>query len=156
MKRRSSHQDGFTLIELLTVLVIIGLMTSVVVLAVPKKKSGFEKQSQAMYRQFTHAAESAIIGGKPQAFGFYEDAYLFYEFDGRDWVVVSEDPWPDDLNIQFFKEDIEIELPEEPVPIVVFEPVGLSTPFSLWLEGAEDGMIVSSEGDGRVNLERDL
>jgi len=156
MSSRAHNTAGFSLIETLAVLVIISLVTGMVVIGMPRDKPAIETQGQDMIQSFNIAAQTSIISGKPQAFGLYEDAYLFYEFEGGEWVVVSETMWPEDLEVSFFKDELKLETPEEAVPLVVFEPMGLSTPFSLWLEGDEQTIIFTSEGDGKVMLENHL
>jgi len=151
------HKDsGFSLIEMMAVLVIISLMTGVVILSAPRNKPLVEQAGGQMLQQLVRASENSIVTGKPQGFGLYEDAYLFYEFSNGEWQAMAETEWPDDIIVSFFKDDIEIELPKEPVPLVIFEPIGLSTEFSLWLESNDQTLIFTSTGDGRVSLENDL
>jgi len=153
---RKDSQAGFTLIELMAVLVIISMMTGVVVLSIPRDKPMIDQLSQDMGRQFSVAAQSSIISGVPQAFGLSEDAYYFYTFEGGDWNVVSENEWPDDLAFEFFKGEVSIDISDEAIPLVVFEPVGLSTEFSLSLEDAERTLTFFSYGDGQVLMEAPL
>jgi len=150
---RADKTAGFSLVEMLTVLVIISLMTGVVVLSLPREKPAIEAQGAFLAQQFDWASQNSIISGQPQAFGFYKDAYYFYEFRDGDWEILSETTWPDDLSVQFYKDDIRIETPKEPVPMVVFEPLGLSTQFDLLVEGPEHTLVFSSEGDGKINME---
>jgi len=146
---------GFTLVEMMAVLLIISLMTGVVLLSAPRGDASGKSRSQDMLRSLLQASEDSIVKGQPQAFGLSEEAYLFYEFTDGEWVVKTQTDWPEDLTVTFYKDDIEIDIPEEPVPLVIFEPIGLSTPFSLWLEEGDLTMIFSSEGDGRIALEED-
>jgi len=151
------HQDsGFTLIEMLAVLVIISLMTAVVLMSVPSRKPIMEEAGKSILRQFSLAAQDSIISGQSRAFGFYEDAYIFYRFDDGEWVLETETPWPRDISLEFYKDAVKIDIPEEPVPLVVFEPIGLSTPFSLWIESDERTLVFSSDGNGEVDLETRL
>lgn len=147
---------GFTLIELMAVLVIISLMTGIVVMSVPAKKDPIEIYGQSMQRSFSMAAHDSVISGLPQAFGFYSDGFVSYVYEGGEWVVESELPWPEDADISFYKDDVSIDLPPEPVPIVIFDPLGLSTEFSLELEGLERTLTFRSFGDGKVSLETEL
>jgi len=147
--------SGFSLVEMMAVLLIISLMTGLVLLTRPQSDPPLQTAGKAMLRQFAQASEDSIVKGQPQGFGLYEDAYLFYEYVDGEWNAKTETPWPDELTVTFFKDEIEIEIPEEPIPVVVFEPIGLSTEFSLWLEDGDNTYILSSEGDGRVALEED-
>ena len=156
MSARSDKSAGFTLIEMLAVLVIISLMTGVVVLSMPRDKPMIQQQGSFMARQFSIAAQSSVISGVPQGFGLTEDAYFFYAFEEGAWNVVSENAWPDDLAVKFYKDDISIDLPKEAVPLVVFEPMGLSTEFSMSLEDPDHTLTFFSYGDGKVLLESPL
>lgn len=155
MTRTRTKELGFSLIEMMAVLVIISLMTGVVLLSAPREEPPARTQGKKMLREFAQVSENSIVTGQPQAFGLYEDAYVFYAFLDGEWQAKSETQWPAGLDISFFKEDIELDIPEEPLPLVIFEPIGLSTPFSLWLEDGNSTMIFSSTGDGRVALESD-
>lgn len=149
------NEIGFTLVEMMAVLVIISLMTGMVILSAPRAEAPLKTQGDLILRQFAQASEDSIVKGQPQAFGLYEDAYLFYEIVDGEWKPLAETPWPEDLTVSFFKNEVEIDIPKEPVPLVVFEPVGLSTEFSLWLEDGDITFIFSSDGDGRVRLEQE-
>ncbi len=156
-KTRIDKVAGFTLIEMMAVLVIISLMTGVVVLNMPREKPMIEQQGSFMAKQFSVAAQTSIISGTPQAFGLSQDAYFFYTFDEGEWKVVSETEWAGDLEVNFKKDEISIDIPKEKaVPIVVFEPMGLSTVFSLSLEDTDQTITFSSNGDGKVILGDEL
>ena len=48
MGRHITKEAGFTLVEVLSVLVVIGLMSSVVILSIPQPKSGLERQAERL------------------------------------------------------------------------------------------------------------
>ena len=153
MPSRPDKTAGFTLIEMMAVLVIISLMTGVVVLNLPRDKPMIEQQTSFMAKQFTTAAQTSVISGTAQAFGLTQEAYYFYKFNEGEWEVISETNWADDFDINFQKDEISIDIPkEEAVPLVVFEPMGLSTVFSLSLEDTEQIVTFHSKGDGKVLL----
>ena len=155
-KNRIDKAAGFTLIEMMAVLVIISLMTGVVVLSMPREKPMIEQQGSFMAKQFSTASQTSIISGTPQAFGLSQTAYYFYTFDEGDWTIVSETEWPGDLEISFRKDETAIDIPKEAVPVVVFEPMGLSTVFSLSIEDTDQSIVFSSTGDGKVILGDEL
>jgi len=156
MSRQRDHENGFTLIEMMAVLFIIALMTTVVLLRAPGKPPELESQAREILQQIRIVSQDSIISGKTQAFGLYEDAYVFFEFDEGEWIIRSETDWPDDVTIEFYREELKVEIPDEPVPMVVFEPLGLSTPFSLELESDDTRLRFISEGDGHVYMETAL
>ncbi len=150
------RQGGFTLVEMMAVLFIIALMTSVVLMSARGEDPEIEQKAKVLIRQFDQLGQDSIVSGRPQAFGLTEDFYVFYEYTEGEWAVTSETDWPEDASIQFFREDIEIDLPEDPIPLVLFEPLGLSTPFTLEIAGDEGTIILEGEGDGRVYMETEL
>jgi len=156
MSRAARKDQGFTLIELMAVLVIISLMTGIVVMSVPDRKDPLELYGQTALRTFSMAAQDSIISGQTEAFGFYADGYVSYNYEDGDLVIETEVPWPEDADITFSKDDVPIELPKEPVPLIMFEPLGLSTEFVLELEGLERTLIFTSQGDGKVSMETRL
>ena len=156
MSDRIDRQEGFTLVEMMAVLLIIALMTSVVLVSSRQKPSEIEAQGRQILQQFDMLSQDTIVSGQPRAFGLTSDGYVFYEYAENEWRVSSETEWPEDATIQFFREDIEIDLPPEPIPMILFEPLGLSTPFSLEIAGDEGTLILSGEGDGRVFMETEL
>lgn len=147
---------GFTLIEMLSVLVIISLMTGIVVLSMPREKPVIEQHSNMMARQFAVAAQTSMISGQSQGFGLSQDAYYFYRFEEGSWEILSETQWPEDINIKLAREDVNLDIPKKAVPVVVFEPMGLSTVFSLSLEDSNQTITFYSEGDGKVLMESPL
>lgn len=155
MIKTRNNELGFSLVEMMAVLVIISLVTGVVVMSAPSGDPTVKSQGEVMLRQFAQASEDSIIKGQSQGFGLYQEAYLFYEYVDGEWNPKVETPWPEELTVTFFKDDIEIDIPKEPVPLVVFEPTGLSTEFSLWLEDGDFTYIFTSAGDGRVSLEQE-
>ena len=151
---RAKRQAGFTLVELLTVLVIIGLMTSAVVMTLPREKPAIDAQAQTLTSSLNAASQSSLVTGRPFAFGLSKDQFAVFEFEDGEWVQRQLMDRPDALSVDLRKNDIRIKLSEEIVPVVVFEPTGLSTPFSLTLTQGRRTEVLSSTGDGRVILER--
>lgn len=156
MSDTNDRQGGFTLVEMMAVLLIIALMTTVVLMSSRRQEPEIKAQGKLILRQFDILGQDSIISGKAQAFGLTEDSYVFYTFSDDQWTVTSENEWPEDATIQFFREDIEIDLPDDPIPLILFDPVGLSTPFTLEIAGDEGTLVLTGEGDGRVYMETEL
>lgn len=156
MSEPTDRQGGFTLVEMMAVLLIIALMTTVVLLTARRTEPEIEVRAKVLLRQFDLLGQDSIVSGKAQAFGLTEDSYVFYTFSDDEWMVTSENEWPEDATIQFFREDVEVNLPEDPIPLILFDPVGLSTPFTLEIAGDDGTLILTGEGDGRVYMETEL
>jgi len=142
---------------MLTVLVIIGLMSSAVILTFPDKKSGVEVQAQNLLRTVNAVSEEALISGQSTAFGVSREAYAFYVFDQDEWQVRDEIKWDADARPEFTLSDTRFELPEKLAPLIVFEPIGLSEPFTLTVSDVSKGgknldYIFVSDGNGSIRM----
>ncbi len=144
---------GFSLLEMMVVLVIIALMSTIVFLNMPREKLPEQALGQKLLYEFNLAHQTSMITGRPQAFGLSRDAYIFYQFDGENWQIVRENMWADGLRIRFYRENEPLDLPKAAVPVVVFDPVGLSTAFSLEVSGQEQTINISSQGDGQMAMQ---
>lgn len=136
----------------MTVLVIIGLMSSAVVLTMPRTKPAEEVLSQSLLAELNIAAQDSLITGRSVAVGFSNEGYGFFGFEEEQWVLARNMNWPELIDVSLTKNGRNIDLTDELFPIVVFEPTGLSPSFQLNLTGAERAMCLESHGDGRVAL----
>ena len=154
----SAHKSdaGFTLVELMTVLVIIGLMTSAVVLSLPSRTSETKTYAENLVRDLNAAAQQSILTGKTSALGLSEDTFALMVFEDGEWHVAQEDFWPENIAIRFSRDETVLQLKEELLPLVLFSPTGETTPFELEIDGHDFDYRLLSEGDGRINLESQL
>lgn len=90
-----TRSKAFTLLELLVVVVILGLISSVVVISV--RRAGPEAQLPIEVERFIEvlqfAQDEAIYKNREYGVILAEDGYQFayYEFDAREWVPIEED-----------------------------------------------------------------
>lgn len=140
-------------------LVIIGLMSSAVILTFPEKKSGVDVQAQSFLREVNAVAQDALLSGQSTALGVSSEAYAFYVYSSDGWVIRSETDWDLDARPSITLGTDRFELTDDLVPLIIFEPIGLSEPFTLTVsdvsfkEKRPDYRFVSM-GDGRIRLER--
>lgn len=145
--------------EMLVVLIIIGLMSSAVILTFPEEKSGVDRQAQTFLREVNAVAQEAIISGQSTALGVSTKAYAFYVYSQDGWIVRSETDWDLEARPAFRHGSNRFDLTDDLAPLIVFEPLGLSEPFALTLsdlsvkEKRPDYTFIS-KGDGRITLER--
>ena len=151
---KCAHKDaGFTLVELMTVLVIIGLMASAVVMTLPRDKPAIEAQVTDLLQSLNGGAQASIITGRAHGWGLTKEQAQLFEFVEGEWTPVQEMNWADDVSVEFRKNDAAVKLGDEIIPIVIFEPTGLSTEFELVLSDGQRTRRLLSRGDGRVILE---
>lgn len=153
--RSKTHikEAGYTLVEIMAVMVIIGLMTSAVVLTLPKDKAVVNVYAEDLVRDINGAAQASLLSGKMAALGVSEKAYAIYAYEDDAWVSKREGDWPDGVFVTFEKDKAELQLTEEIVPLALFEPTGQSTVFDLTLRNHDKVLKLSSQGDGRVVMD---
>jgi len=144
------REAGFTLIEMMMVLLIIGLMSTAVLLNIPEEKTSAESFRDTLIRDLNLASQNSLISGEPTAFGLTRDGYVIYAFADEAWTQRDQKAWPDNTSIRFEKDFRRLELPREPLPIIVFEPTGQSDIFGLSIRQDNQRFDLHSEGDGRI------
>lgn len=153
LARHANREAGFTLVEVMTVLVIIGLISSVVILNFPAQKTALYKRANALLGHVNFAAQNAVLSGRIAALGVSATGYSLYNFQDGDWVVTQRESWPESVQVNLSKNAQDVKLPDEEIPVVMFEPTGLSDIFSVTLTGQNSQHFeLSSSGDGRVFL----
>ncbi|WP_034388828.1 prepilin-type N-terminal cleavage/methylation domain-containing protein [Hellea balneolensis] len=152
MRGRTAKDSGFTLVEILCVLVVIGLMSSVVVLSIPQPKSELEKQAALLSGQLNALAQDGMISGSVTAAGFSEDGYALYAFENSEWTEKAAGEWQDSYRLTLSRASAKLDMPKTTEPIILFQPTGLSTPFELTLSDRETKYALLTAGDGRVDL----
>lgn len=143
-------QAGFTLVEMMTVLVIIGLMSSAVILTLPQNKPAIDTQSETLLRGVNVMAQSSLISGTPSALGLSENQYAFMEYIDGEWEAPVSIDFTNGVRAVLQKDGADIKLSDDIQPLIMFEANGLSTPFSLTLSDSENTATLRSVGDGRV------
>ena len=152
MSRHIKEDAGFTLVEILSVLLIVGLMSSVVVLSIPKPKSPLDEQAARLNSELNALAQDGLISGSVNAAGFSKDGYSLYTFENSEWTERASAEWQDSYRLTFTRGSVKLDLPKETDPIVMFQPTGLSTPFELTMSDRNIKYALKTEGDGRVEL----
>ena len=155
MSARRQREAGFTLIEVLTVLIIIGLMTSIVILTVPTPKSTLDQQAEFMVGSLNELAQNSIITGKVGAAGFSQSGYVLYQFADDEWQELTSNEWGESYRLRYTRADARLDLPKEAAPSILFQPTGLSTPFELVMSDNDIAYTLLTSGDGRVVLRKD-
>lgn len=156
MGRRITKEAGFTLVEILCVLVVIGLMSSVVILSMPQPKSALDEQATTLTGQLNALAQDGLISGSVTAAGFSEDGYALYSFENSEWTERVSAEWADSYRMKFTRASAKLEIPKKTDPIIMFQPTGLSTPFELTLSDSDVKYAVKTAGDGRIELVKSL
>lgn len=156
MGRHITKESGFTLVEILCVLVVIGLMSSVVILSVPQPKSPLDRQAELLTGQLNALAQDGLISGFVTAAGFSKDGYQLYAFEGSEWTERASAEWQDSYRMTLTRSSARLDMPKKAEPIILFQPTGLSTPFKFTLSDDETKYALTTSGDGRIELVKSL
>jgi len=153
---RQSNNAGFTLVEIMTVLVIIGLVTSVAILTMPTPKSGIEIQANKLTAELNALSQDGLISGRVNAVGFSKDGYTLYSYRDGQWEERLSDDWDDGYRLQYTRNETAVDIPKTITPGILFQPTGLSTPFELTLSSRDITYAIKTEGNGRVELVKSI
>jgi general secretion pathway protein H len=158
------RHNGFTLLEIMVALVLMGIITSLAILALPK-----DRQQERLVTEARRLAalvelnrQEAILLGEPRGVRFMATGYEFLAL-GRDgaWAppmqshLLRQHRLPDDLTLGLRVEDRAMDVNTmAPVPQLLVLSSGEATAFSVTL-GAEDGSGYTVSGDlvGRLRVE---
>lgn len=146
-------QAGFTLVEVLVTLAIIALVSAMIIITAPTGKPPVVALSDTLVSALNRAAQTSIITGEPQAFGASKTAHALYRFSDGRWIAQTQESWPKAITAVLEREKRVLALSDEVVPLIVFEPTGLSTPFTLSLSSEGTIMQLGSTGNGQVRLQ---
>jgi len=138
--------NGFTLVELMVVLVIIGLMSAAVVLAIPDPRGGLVSEAETFAARARAGQERAIMDNRPVALRLTPAGYSFEQADKGAWQPMSERPfgpatWVEGTGVA------------SPADRIVFDSTGFAEPAEVTLKrGSEQvGVSVGEGGDIRVH-----
>lgn len=91
---KQHFQQGFTLLEIMLVLVVIGMASVGVMMAMPQqanKNADIDWQIQRFNTLLQFAEDEALISGKELAIVFTERSYrfAFYDYTSRKWLALE-------------------------------------------------------------------
>jgi general secretion pathway protein H len=121
--RPSRGSAGFTLIEILVVVLIIGVVSAGMLLAVSLtgRDRELEREGERLYTLLKYAREQAELQTREYGILFQEDGYEFLAFDVQRglWRSVAED---DALGARKLPEGLDVKLIVEARPVVLRRP----------------------------------
>lgn len=142
-------ERGFTLVELMVTLVILGLASTAVMLAIPDGSSALREEGERLAARLAATRDAAIVAGRDMAVRIDSAGYDFETRRGGAWLPVQGRAfearrWPQGIAY--------IGAADAPTRIV-FDVTGLATPAVVRLtrEGATTRVSVEAAGTVRVD-----
>ncbi|MFC7290355.1 GspH/FimT family pseudopilin [Hirschia litorea] len=136
-----AHENGFTLIELLVVVFIIGLMSSVVVMSMPKGMDDGQEQAANLAKAINSLSREAIASGEAVSWTHIDGQNLFERFHKGEWIAlnassrfVEKSLTTQEIKVSVSLLGIETQRKNledkkiKPEPPIIFFPTGEATP----------------------------
>ena len=142
-------RNGFTLVELLIVLAIIGLMSALVVLAIPDPRGTLESEAERFAARARAAQERAVMDNRPVAVRVDRAGYGFEWRSEGEWRPIASRPFEE----RKWTEGTSAELDGDSARID-FDPTGFAEPAELILTRGDERIAVEVADGGKVHVRR--
>jgi general secretion pathway protein H len=141
-------ERGFTLVELLVTLVILGLASAAVLLAIPDPQGSLREEGERLAARLAATRDAAIVGGRDMAVRFDAAGYGFETRRGGAWLpadgrAFAARRWPEGTTVTT----------EPATTRITFDATGLATPTVVLLsrDGAAARVTVEAAGAVRID-----
>ena len=147
--RLSHTKTGFTLVEMMVVLGIMGLIVSVVIIAMPNQNRKLQEDAQKFAAKTAAMRDNAILQSRPMAVQVSRFGYSFVERRQGNWKPLNNRPFTPTN----WSEGIMAKLADGDVKIVGFESTGLPSEritITLVRQNLVSTIEIAAMGDVRV------
>ena len=142
-------RNGFTLVELLITLAIIGLMSAVVVLAIPDPRGTLTAEAERFAASARAAQEKAVMDNRPIVVRVDSAGYGFEQRIEGEWRPIAARPFED----RQWTEGTAPELDGQSERLA-FDSTGFAEPRELVLVRDGERIAVEIGDGGRINVRR--
>lgn len=146
LARRSRRREkGFTLIELLVVLVIIGLATAAVMLALPQAGGSLAGEAERFAARVKAARDSGILESRPVALQIGRGGYEVARRENDGWRTEAHYDWA---------QRTIADVGGSSEARIRFDSTGAAEPARVTLRRGDERMAIDIAGDGGVHVVR--
>ncbi len=156
MRNRKS-EIGFSLVEMMVVVVIVGLMTSVVVLTLPTSDSGLEQRAARTEEALTALSRRSVMTGQILGVRFSAEGFETVRLSSDGWVVENAilkpevQSWPSARLLELAVDNVDIDFSElETNPHIWFLPTGEYPSFNLMLSAGTEKASITAPASGLI------
>ena len=144
-------ERGFSLVEMMVVLVILGLLATVVVFAMPDPRGRLVDAGEAFAARARAAQEVSIAEMRDTALWVSPTGYGFEHYRDGIWMPVGTPPlqdrqWPEATAVTVAQQDGERTR-------IVFDSTGLNGPLDVTLARDEEQVRVAIGADGTIRVD---
>ena len=137
--------------EVMAVVAIIALMSGAVILALGPDPDPAQDSARNLAKTLNRAGEAALTDGQTRTLALSREGWELRRFAGTEWQTADSGNFT--TNADLFVEDAEVELTDEAIPHLIFEPTGQATPFRLELRSREGNWHLEGTDSGDVTVE---
>ena len=138
-------ERGFSLVELMVVIVILGLATTAVMLAMPEQGGSLQSEAERFAARAKAARDSAIVESRPVALTVGPGGYEVARRTGGEWQVAAHHEWA---------EGTQVETSGAAAGRIRFDSTGLAEPLHVVLSRRQRQVAIEIGPDGSVHVRR--
>jgi general secretion pathway protein H len=140
--------EGFTLVELMIVLVIVGLMSTVVMLSLPDPRGSLTQEATRFAARAKAAQERAVIDARATSVRVTDIGYGFDERRQSEWRPLASGL----LDDQRWSEGTDVAIGSAAAARIVFDSTGAAEPARLVLRRDDAQVTVDIAYDGSIHV----
>jgi general secretion pathway protein H len=146
----TGNEQGFTLTEILVVMVILGLLTTAVLLAAPSFRTSLAEEAEGFAAKLTRARDEAVSTNRTIEVRVTPKGYEFDVARNGGRTKLTHEPfglttWSDDTSVVVAATDGRAR--------ITFDPTGMASPAVVNLLRADRSIRVSIDAAGKVSID---